>query len=474
MQIDSPSPAATAPAVDAISWPRHVRATAALAVPLVGAQLGQMAMGVTDTVMIGWLGAADLAASVLATQAMFLLFIFGAGFAQAVLPIAASAAGLDDLRGLRRSVRMGLWILMLYGSITLLPLWYIEPILLGLGQEPDLARRAGLYMHVAQWSILPALMVMGLRSYLTVVERAWLALAVIAFGAVCNALLNWAFIFGNFGAPRLGIVGAALATTLANLLMAALLVGYTLAAPALRHHELWVRLWRPDWDAFRMILRLGWPIGATIIAEVGLFATSSVMMGWIGTVPLAAHGIALQIASIAFMIPLGIASAATVRVGVAYGRGDRTDLGRAGVAALAIAALIAVSSAALFWTWPHQLISLYLDDASETAATVLAYGVPLLLVAAAFQIFDSLQVVASGILRGLQDTRVPMLIAIFSYWIVGLPTALLLAFVVGLGGTGVWWGLAFGLGTAATLLTARFFLRDRFDLLDPRLSPEKT
>jgi MATE family multidrug resistance protein len=212
-------------------------------------------------------------------------------------------------------------------------------------------------------------------------------------------------------------------------------------------------------------LRLGWPIGATIIAEVGLFAASSVMMGWLGAVPLAAHGIALQIASIAFMIPLGLASAATVRVGLAFGRGDEVDLGRAGFTALALATGIAVVGATLFWTWPDRLIGFYLDAGNANAEAVLAYGVPLLLVAAAFQTVDSLQAVASGILRGVKDTRVPLLIALFSYWGVGLPVAWVLGFVVGLGGPGVLWGLALGLATAALLLSGRFVFRDRLGLL---------
>ena len=451
---------------DPAPWLHHARATLALALPLVGAQLAQMAMGVTDTVMIAWIGAPQLAASVLATQSYFLFYIFGVGFSQAALPLAAAAAGRNDARGLRRSVRMGLWVLLGYSALAMIPLWYIEPILVLLRQDPEIARLAGIYMRVSQWSMVPALLVMGLRTYLTVTDRAWLVLAVIATGALCNGLLNYVLIFGHLGAPALGIVGAALATTLTNLVMAALLLGHTAVARDLRQYELYQRFWRPDWPAFREILRLGWPIGATIIAEVGLFATSSVMMGWLGTVPLAAHGIALQLASIAFMVPLGIANAATVRVGVAFGRGDRADLGRAGNTALVIAALVALTSASLFWIWPDVLVGLYLDPATPSATAVLAYAPPLLLVAAAFQIVDSLQVVASGILRGVRDTRVPMLIAVFSYWVIGMPAAYLLAFPLGRQGTGIWWGLAFGLATAAILLNTRFQRRGRLPLLD--------
>jgi multidrug resistance protein, MATE family len=448
------------------SWLKHAVATVVLAVPLIGAQLAQMTMNVTDTVMIGWLGATELAAGVLATQTFFIVFIFGAGFAQAVLPLAAGAEGRGDVRDVRRSIRMGLWVLMLYSALVMLPLWYTEAILVALGQDPEISALAGAYMRVAQWSMFPALLVLGLRSYLTVVNRAYLVLAVILVGAVVNAGLNYLLIFGHFGAPALGIVGAAVATLGSNLLMTGLLVAYTAMAPSLRRYELYARFWRADWPDFFEVLRLGWPIGATIIAEVGLFVASSIMMGWLGTIPLAAHGIALQIASIAFMVPLGLSSAATVRVGLAFGRGDRRDLDRASAVALGIGTLISIGGACLFWFWPQELIGLYLDRGNANADAVLAYGVPLLVVAALFQIADALQVVAAGILRGVKDTRTPMLIALFSYWLVGMPVAYVLAFMVGWGGVGLWWGLAFGLSTAAMLLNARFLLRERYGLLD--------
>jgi MATE family multidrug resistance protein len=450
---------------EAQSWAVHIRATVVLALPLIGLQLAQMTMGVTDTVMLGWLGAPELAAGILGSQAFFLVYIFGVGFSQAMMPLAAGAEGAGDARGVRRSIRMGLWVLALYSVLVMLPLWHTESILLALGQRPEIAALAGDYMRVVQWSMLPALAITGLRAYLTVVGRAYLLLAVIATGAVLNGVLNYALIFGNFGAPALGIVGAAVATAISNLLMAALLLAYTAGAASLARYELYARFWRPDWDAFTEILRLGWPIGATIIAEVGLFATSSIMMGWLGTAPLAAHGIALQLASIAFMIPLGLANAATVRVGLAVGRGSSIDVGRAANTTLVLATAIALSGATVFWIWPERLIGLFLDAENANTPEVLQYAVPLLLVAAAFQTVDSLQAVASGILRGVKDTRVPMVIAVFSYWGVGLPVAWALGFGLDWGGVGVWWGLAFGLAVAALLLNARFQLRDRLGLL---------
>ena len=448
-----------------MSWSGHARATVVLAAPLIGAQLGQMAVNITDTVMVGWLGASELAAAVLATQAFFLVFIFGVGFAQAVMPVAANAEGRGDTRGVRRSVRMGLWVLALYAGAVMLPLWYLEAILLALGQEPDISALAGTYMRVAQWAMFPALYMMGLRSYLAVVGKAhvlmWATFAIVFL----NAGLNYVFIFGHLGAPALGIVGAAIASLGTNIAGALWLYVYTARNEALRDYELYVRFWRPDWPAFLEVLRLGWPIGLTIIAEAGLFSAASIMVGWLGTIPLAAHGIALQLASIAFMIPLGFASATTVRVGVAHGREDRTGLMRAGWTGVILAVVVGIIAAATFFLMPQVLVGFYMDETNANAAAVVAFAVPLLYVAAAFQIVDGIQAVSAGNLRGLKDTRMPMIIAIISYWVVGLPAGYLFGFTFGFGAVGIWFGLAAGLSVAALLLTLRFMNREQLGLL---------
>lgn len=455
-----------------LSWLGHARATVVLSVPLIGAQLGHMAINITDTVMVGWLGATELAAAVLATQAFFLVFIFGVGFAQAVMPVAANAEGRNDIRGVRRSVRMGLWVLALYSAVVMVPLWYLETILLALGQEPDISALAGDYIRVAQWAMFPILYIMGLRSYLAVVGKAhvlmWVTFAVV----VLNAGLNYVFIFGNFGAPQLGIVGAAVASLGTNFCGAVWLARYTRKTPALKKYELYVRFWRADWPAFFEVIRLGWPIGLTVIAEAGLFSAASIMVGWLGTIPLAAHGIALQLASIAFMIPLGFSSAATVRVGVAHGRDDQVGLARAGWSSVALAVVVGSLAALIFWLVPGWLTALYLDKANPAADAVVAYAIPLLYVAAAFQIVDGIQAVSAGNLRGLKDTRMPMIIAVVSYWMLGLPAAYIAGFVFGLQGVGVWLGLAVGLSFAALFMTWRFYRRDRLGLTNPLFSAQ--
>lgn len=445
----------------ATGWIGHLRATVALAIPLAGASIGQMAINITDTVMVGRLGATELAATVLATQAFFLLFIFGVGSAQAVMPLVANAIGRSDAAGVRSSVRMGLWVLALYAAAVMLPLWHLEAILLALGQEEKIAALASDYMRVAQWGLLPALFTMGLRSYLAAVGKAnvamWMSFALVGL----NAGLNYAFIFGNLGAPALGIVGAAVASIGTKLAGALWLFLYTHRSRDLRSYDLYARFWRPAWPAFAEVVRLGWPIGLMVVAEVGLFTATSVMAGWLGTIPLAAHGIALQLTSVAFMVPIGVASAATVRVGIAHGRGEPVAVARAGWTAVLLAAVFGGVSALVFWLTPEPLVALFLDSDDASAPDVVRAAIPMVYVAAAFQIADGIQAVSAGMLRGLKDTRIPMFIAVTSYWLVGLPAAYWLAFVADVGAVGVWLGLAVGLTLAAVLLTRRFAVASR-------------
>lgn len=447
------------------SWRHHVVATIALGLPLVGAQLAQVAINTTDVVMLGRYGTIELAASVLATQSFFFFYIFGVGFTNAVMPLAATAHGRDDVTGVRRSVRMGLWVVTVYAAAAMVPLWHIEAILIAFGQDPVLAGMAGDYMHVAQWGLFPALYVMGLRSFLSAIGRAQMILWAALAGTLANGILDYAFIFGELGAPRLGLVGAAIASLGSNLLIFAILAWWALGAPALRPYEIFVRLWRADWPVFSRIVHLGLPISVTIIAEVGLFIAASLMMGWVGTLALAAHGIAIQLASIVFMIPLGLSQAATVRVGQALGRDDRLGLDRAAKTALAMAAAVGSAAALIFWVMPETLIGLFLDSDDAMTDEVLAIAVPLLAVAAAFQVADGLQAIGAGVLRGLQDTRVPMVLAVFSYWVIGLGTAYGLGFLAGFGGVGIWSGLAVGLASAAVLLNWRFVRREAIGLM---------
>lgn len=447
------------------SWPAHFRATLSLGLPLIGTQMAQMGIGFIDTVMLGWLGAETLAASVLATTLFFIVLVVGFGLANAVMPLAAHAAGEGDTRSLRRSVRMGFWLVVIYGALMMPVLWNSEVILLAIGQKPELASMAQEYVRIAQWAIFPVLIVSVLRSYLSALERMQVVLW-ITLGAVgVNGVLNYAFIFGHFGAPRMELAGAAVATLITNVLSAIALVVYCMKLPALREHDIFGRIWRPDWVAFREVFRLGLPISLTILAEVGLFAAASLMMGWLGIIELAAHGIALQISSISFMIPLSFSQVGTVRFARAIGRKDLDGMDKAGKTVLVLGLGFAVLSAVIFVLFPIPLISMYLDKANPDAQLIISYGIPLLIVSAAFQIVDTLQVLGAGLLRGMKDTQVPMYIAMFSYWVVGVPVAYVLGFVVELGGQGIWSGLAIGLAVAAALMNWRYFRREKLGLV---------
>ncbi|MGB3179734.1 MAG: MATE family efflux transporter [Albidovulum sp.] len=440
-----------------MTYPAHMRALLTLGVPLIGSNLAQMALHVTDTVMIGWYGVVELAAVVLGASTFFILFILGSGFAQAVMPMVASALGRGDEAQVRRDTRMGLWLSALYGLAIYPVMFWSGPILLALGQEDQVAALAQDYLRIAGAGMIPALLIMALKSYLSALERAGVVLWATLAGVVVNIGLNWALIFGNWGAPELGLQGAAIASVGTQILTLLVMAVYAAWHPALRRFLLFQRVWRPDWHAFGQVYRLGWPIGLTGLFEGGLFEAAALMMGWIGTMELAAHGIALEITAVTFMCHLGLSNAATVRVGRAVGRGDPQGMRDGAKVAMAMSFVFAVLVMIGFLTYAEPMIALFLDQQNLQADAIIAYGAALLAMAALFQLADSAQVMALGFLRGVQDTKVPMVIAVVSYWLVGIPASYLLAFRFGMGGIGLWLGLVIGLSVAAVLLMARFW-----------------
>lgn len=438
-----------------MSYPGHVRAILVLGLPIVGSNLAQFAIGLTDTVMLGWYGVEALAAVTLAASYFFVLFLMGSGFAWAVMPMVAAYDAEGDEIGLRRATRMGLWLSTLFAVLAMPLLWWSEPVLLALGQNEVVADQAAQYLRIAGWGIFPALFVMVLKSYLAALERTQIAFWITVVAAVLNGLANYALIFGNWGAPELGIAGAAIASVLTQLISLIGVVIYSLKV--LPHHNLFQRLWRLDLEMLLKVFRLGMPIGLTTLSEVSLFTASAMMMGWLGTIPLAAHGIAIQLASGTFMVHLGLSSAATVRAGNAYGRGDRQHMARGAIVVIGLSLLMSLATVALFLSIPEYLISLFLDLNDPESAQIIKIGVGLLAVAALFQLVDGAQVMALGLLRGVQDTSVPLLISVLSYWVVGLSTSYYLGFVYGLQGIGVWLGLVVGLACAGVFLMIRFW-----------------
>jgi MATE family multidrug resistance protein len=435
----------------------HARETLVLGLPLVGSHLAQMALHVTDTVMVGWYGVVALAAVVLGASSFFIIFVVGSGFAKAVMPMVAAALGRDDETQVRRDTRMGIWLSIGYGLAVYPIFWWSEPILMALGQNAEVSAIAQDYMRIAGLGMVPALVVTVLQSYLSALHRTQVVLWVTLVAVIVNIGVNWALIFGNWGFPEMGARGAAVATVSVQVLSLIALGIYAHLLPELRRFHLFQRFWRPDWHAMGQVWKLGLPIGLTGLAEGGLFQASALMMGWIGTVELAAHGIALEVAALTFMLHVGLSSAATIRVARFDGQGDRLALRQAAKVAVVISFGVAIGSVILFLTAPRPIVALFLDLSKPESAAILAYGTVLLGVAALFQLADGMQVMALGLLRGVQDTRVPLVLAAVSYWLIGIPCSYVLAFPLDFGGVGLWIGLVIGLVCASASLMWRFW-----------------
>ncbi|MCB1448239.1 MAG: MATE family efflux transporter [Rhizobiaceae bacterium] len=437
-------------------WKSHVVETLALGLPLIGAQLAQNGIHVTDIVIIGRLGTNELAAMVLAAQFYFTIFIFGSGFTAAVVPLAAQAFSQGDVQHVRRAVRMGLWVVFAFSALAMPLIYYAEPVLVAMGQDRHVSALAAGYLHIAGWGMFPALAFMVLRSFLSAVGKAGFVLYVTLVVLVVNAVFAYGLVLGHLGMPALGMTGAAIVALSVNILSFVLTIWYVQAVPELRRFEIFVRFWRADRHMLAEVFSLGLPIGLTILAEVSLFTVASLLMGWIGTAELAAHGIALQCSSLAFMIPLGLAQAATVRIGIAAGANDREGMIRAAWVVVAISAGVALIGGLLFAAFPSFFAGLFLDNSKEDAAAVLGFATTFVMVAGAFQMVDGLQAIGAGLLRGIKDTRIPMILALISYWAVGFVLAYMLAFPLGFGGIGIWLGFVFGLLAASILLLGRF------------------
>jgi multidrug resistance protein, MATE family len=435
----------------------HARETLVLGLPLIGSHLAQMALHVVDTVMVGWYGVVPLAAVVLGASSFFIIFVVGSGFAKAVMPMVAAAMGQGDETQVRRDTRMGLWLSIGYGVMVLPVFWWSGAILLALGQQPDVAAIAQDYLRIAGFGLVPALCVTVLQSYLAALHRTQVVLWVTLTAVAVNIAINWALIFGNWGFPEMGARGSAVATLVVQVLSLMILALYAGLLPDLRRFRLFQRFWRPDWHAMGQVWRLGLPIGLTGLAEGGLFQASALMMGWIGTVELAAHGIALEIAALTFMLHVGLSSAATIRIARFDGQDDRSALRLAAKVAVVISFGVAVASVILLFSVPEPIVALFLDLEKPESAAILSYGVTLLMLAALFQLADGMQVMALGLLRGVKDTRVPMWLAAVSYWLIGIPCSYVLAFPLGYGGVGLWLGLVIGLVAAAASLMWRFW-----------------
>ena len=457
-------------------WRAELRATLALAWPLILTNVSQSLIQATDVLLLGRAGPGVLAAGTLGLNLYQAFLIFGIGLVLAASPIIARELGArrHSVRDVRRTVRQTMWSAAAFVVPVWLILWHTEAILLAIGQDPTLSAGAEHFARAMMWGMLPALWYLVLRSFVSALEKPLWSLIVGVAGVAFNAFLNYGLIFGKFGFPALGLVGAGIGSSCANAFMFAGMVAVLSLHPRFRRYRLFGHFWRPDAERFRAVWRLGLPIAIMVGLEITIFNTAVFLMGLIGASAIAAHAVALQIAAFTFMVPLGLGQAVTVRVGLAYGRRDADGVARAGWTAFALGVSFMAAMALVMLAMPHRLVGLFLDHSDPANAEVIGLAVSFLFIAALFQIFDGAQAVTAGMLRGLHDTKVPMVIAAFGYWVVALAAAVGLAFGLGWGGVGIWIGLATGLGVVAVLMLIRWLKRERLGLLDWQDAPGGT
>jgi MATE family multidrug resistance protein len=432
------------------------KSTLSLGLPLIAMTLTQSVIHLIDTIMVGWYGVTELAAAVLGTTFFFVFFIMGSGFAAAVMPLVSEAVAGGKEVVIRRVTRMGMWLSVLYAICSIPIIFFSGKILELLGQDPELSNMAQTYLRYVCVSMAPALIIMVLRSYLSALERTTVFLWIIISSLLLNTTLNWVLIFGNLGMPELGLVGAALASTITQIITTLILIIYIIKDKELSKYAIFKRIYKIDWNVFGIVFNLGWPIGLTWLAEVLSFAGTAIIIGLIGTIPLAAHGIALQIVSISFMFHLGLSQACTVKISYYLEKKDIDSLGKGIIAAFVLSLMLVIIAVLIFLFLPEQILGAFLAPDDPSRGLIIGLGTTLLIMAAIFQVFDSGQVMILGSLRGFKDTKVPMLMAAFGYWAVGLPSSYYLGIYLEFGAPGVWVGLAVGLALVCCLLGLRF------------------
>ncbi|WP_295529199.1 MATE family efflux transporter [Novosphingobium sp. Chol11] len=448
-------------------WSDEWRATLRLAAPLVVANLLHMAVFAIDVVFIARLGPTELAAASLSVSLFGLLVWSLTGLVGAASPLIAAELGArrHAVREVRRTVRMAGWVAVIAAIAAMGMCLLGGPLMRLTGQQPGVIALAVPFLGVLMWAAIPSVLASLLRTVVSSMGRPGIGTAINAMAVAVNALGNWVFVFGHFGMPALGLAGSALSSVVTSVAMLLAYAAVIRFDRRLHRYRLLGRWWRPEWSRFFDVLKIGLPICATIIAEAGMFNGAAFLMGRIGELELAAHTIALQFASIAFMVPFGVAQAATIRVGLAYGARDPSAITRAGVVALALGFGFVGISASIMLFAPRLVLAIYIDPDAPANAAMVPLAIQYMAIAAAFQLFDSAQAIGAALLRGLQDTRVPMNIALFGYWVPGIGTAVGLGLFTPLGGLGVWIGLLVGLAVVAALMLWRWRGRAPLGLL---------
>ena len=430
------------------------RHTLKLAFPMMIGQLSQMLLGLADTLMVGRLGVTELAALTFANALFSIPFVFGIGILTGVTVITSNAKGAGDAAGVRASCRHGLYIALAIGALLFAIAWIVSLNLERLGQPPEVAARTVTFFRLIMLSAIPGLAAIALKNHADALNRPWPPFWISVSGIAVNVVLNWVLIYGKLGSPAYGLEGAAIATLIARCLIFAATLLWLVNTTDL--HE-WIpyRWFRaPDFSAIRKLLAIGLPASLNILWEVGAFSTAGLIMGRFGEAAMAGHQIAITCASVAFMIPLGLSMALTVRIGQVNGAAEIHRLRPIILSGWLIAAAFSVFAVAFFSLWGRPLSGMFIDSPE-----VISVAASLLFIVGFFQLVDSLQVTSSGMLRGLHDAKVPAAMGFVSYWIIGLPVGLWLAVHLGMGPRGMWWGLATGLTVASLTLGPRLWNR---------------
>lgn len=431
---------------------REMRLLTALALPVVISQIGQVSMGFVDTVMVGHVGEEALAAVALGNTFSMALLLLGMGILMGLDPLISQAYGAGDRKKCGSFVQAGLVVSAgISLPVTLLFIWS-APILRLLGQKEELVILASKYLWAVAPGVFPFFLFIALRQFVQALGLMKPVMVVVLVANGFNVLANWVLVFGKWGFPTLGSTGTGYATMLSDVFMALSLLGYVYFSPGLKEYP-WIPRWKSlDFPSIRKLLSLGTPIGIQLGLEVWSFCSVTLLMGWLGTVELGGHQITMNLAALVFMVPVGIGAAACVRVGHSWGRSDPEGASRTSQAALLMVLCTATFSATLFAVFPQQVASLYTHKEN-----LILMAVTLLPLAALFQFSDGLQAVGFGLLRGVGDTRVPLIFLLFGYWTAGIPLGYYWTFHRGFGPRGLWWGLVIGLTTVASLLLLRIY-----------------
>jgi MATE family multidrug resistance protein len=433
------------------SYRAEARASFLLAYPVMISMLGQVMTGVADSVMIGWTGAVPLAASSLANSFFGVLLFFGIGVSYAITPLVAKAAGSGDDRTIIDTLRHGLIINVVTGVILVTIVVSGKSVLGHIGQPSDVVDLAIPYLLIITYSFIPTMVFQTFRQFAEGLHRTRMAMVIMIVANLINIVLNYVLIYGIWIFPELGLNGAGWATFIARVIMALWMGAYVFYGAKFRAYRAGFLFGSYSRALINRMLHIGLPAGAQFIFEAAAFGLSAIMMGWLGATTLAAHQIAINLATVSYMTTSGLGAAATIRIGTFLGQGDRPALRRSGFTLIGLGIGLMTLWAIAFVMGKHFLPSLYLDDPA-----VLAIAAPLMVIAGFFQLSDGMQVVCAGALRGLQDVKVPSLLIFIAYWVVALPVGYLLAFPLGFGALGIWTGLLIGLTITATAMVWRF------------------